>query len=485
MVRTISGQDVVVVGSGMAGLTAAVRAQELGADVALLEKGSHAGGSTYLSGGSLYTYDYEDMRRLAPGGDPVTQRIVAEGTEEAVEWLRDQDVPIEEPNLLETGRDGDWDAVLPELATEVDEVRETRTTHGILDTAGFVARMIETLEAGGGEFHIETPMTDILTDQDGAVRGVKARGPEDEPLEFLADDVVLATGGFQGNEALVEQYLTTADEDLWLRANPWSTGDALLAATDVGAKTTQGMDEFYGHTMVPPPEAEFAPEQYVDVSSYYGPYVLALDRTGNRFTDESESLYEDTLVQDAAERADGTVYYVMDQRLYDSTIHLGRIGTMVEKQVEAGATVVEADGLPELGAAMREEWGVNATRLVDTVETYNEAVRTGEDDLLDYPREANRVKLREPPFYGIEVQVSITYTNGGLDVDEDMNVLRRSASRSSYPDGATATDRETEATIDGLYAAGIDVGNFHRRRNVGPLIGCLVMGKVAAEAIAG
>jgi flavin-dependent dehydrogenase len=219
----------VVVGAGMSGLVSAVRAQEEDAEVVVLEKGTRPGGSMYLSGGAIWTYDtFEEVREDVPDGDPVLQRLVIERIDEGYEWLEDLDATLKNPefNLPGSGRQ--------------------------IEPPEFTDLIVEHIEANGEELLLETPMEELIA-RDGAIEGVRAVGEKGTDLEISAGSVILATGGFQGNERLLEQFVTEHTENLYLQANPWSTGDGLLAAEEVGAKTTKGLSKFYGHNLPAPP----------------------------------------------------------------------------------------------------------------------------------------------------------------------------------------------------------------------------------------
>lgn len=449
--------DVVVVGGGMSGLVTAVRAQEVGADVVLLEKGTRFGGSMYLSGGAIWTYDsMEDIREDIPHGDETLQRIILDSIDEGYEWIEDLDITLKSPefNLPGSGRQ--------------------------FEPPEFTDRMIEILHEGGGRTLLRTPMEEIRV-EDGRVVGVEASTEDGDRLEIDAPSVVLATGGFQGNERLVEQFITEHTGNLWLRANPWSTGDGLLAAEDVGAKTTKGLGRFYGHNLAAPP-AEFSNLHFREVSQYYGPHAVALDTDGRRFTDESDSELEETLAQDTAKHAGGRAYYVLDAEVMETTAVAGAAKSDVEAADEHGGRVAAADSLEELGEAL-SEWGVNGQHAVETLTEYNEAIRGDRGEELQPPRMDLQHTIDSPPFYAVEVQPGITFTMGGLAVDVDMRVLRRSNSTSELDDSYRPQDQREifSNPIPGLYAAGVDVGNVHYRTYSGGLSQGLVTGRIAGE----
>ncbi|MGM0715788.1 MAG: FAD-dependent oxidoreductase [Halobacteriota archaeon] len=443
--------EAVVVGAGMAGLVAGVELAESGADVTVLEKAPIPGGSMRISNGIVWTYGtFEELRDRSPGGEPALQRLLVDRIEDDLAWLES------------TGAD---------LVTPDFDVPGPGKT---IDPPAFTEHMVERIEDGGGSVRLETPL-DSLVVEDGTVVGVEVTGPDSERVRIDADAVLIATGGFQGNEKLVEQHVTDATENLYLRSNPWSTGDGLLAATEVGGKTTGGLGTFYGHTMAAPP-AEISPNRFADATQYYGFAAVALDRTGERFTDESESALEETLTQDIATETDGRAYYVFDETIADRVFGSRTADEIFETAGELGGRTARVETLNQLGSTL-DEWGVDGDRAIETIESYNDAI--GNDDRLHPSRENERIELDDPPFRLVEVQPSITFTMGGVAVDESMAVKRRSASPSGMAIGAEGAEG---GTIEGLFAAGSDVGVIHRRRYVGGLAVGLVSGRIAARS---
>jgi len=198
----------------MAGLAAAARARELGAEVVVHEKGDRPGGSMLLSSCVVWRYrEWQRFRAECPTGDPQLQRAVWEGLDDALAWLESLGAPVV---VRETGN---------ELTTGVR-----------FDPRGLTS----TLVARAGEIRLGEPLIEL---------------PSGLP-------VVLATGGFQGDLALVRERITTQAEKLVLRANPWSSGDGLRLALLAGARESAGMDEFYGRNLAAAPrisEADFVP----------------------------------------------------------------------------------------------------------------------------------------------------------------------------------------------------------------------------------
>lgn len=444
--------DAVVVGAGMAGLVAAAQLVRDGRDVVVLEKAPRPGGAMRISNGVVWTYlPLSALRERAPHGDSALQGVLAERFERDLSWLEEIGVDLSPPTFS-----------LPEDGAG----RE-------IDPESFVDHMVGLIEAGGGEIRTETPL-DSLVVESGAVTGVRAVGVDGDTTEMETSAVVLATGGFQGNERLLEEYVTDDASNLYLRSVPECTGDGYLAATRIGAKTTGGHGTFYGHTMAAPP-AEFTMAEFPDATQYYGYAAVALDRHGERFTDESESPLEETLAQDIAAHTEGRAYYVFDATVAERTFGYHTAAEIADTADEFGARTATVDTLGGLEAAL-EKWGANGRRAVETIRTYNRALRA--DRQPDPPRLDERHTVEDPPFRLVEVKPAITFTMGGLAATPSMAVERRSAS-----DSGIAFGERSAAAVPNLYAAGNDVGNVHRRSYVGGLAHALVSGRVAAESV--
>jgi fumarate reductase flavoprotein subunit len=299
----------------MGGLVAAARARELGVEARVLEKGDRPGGSMLLSSGVVWRYtELEEFRRQCPGGDLVLQRLVWERLDDALAWLERLGAPVtqrETENSLTTGRR--------------------------FDTRG---------------------LTDALVRAAGAVE-LQARGvPSGEPL-------VLATGGFQGDSALVEEHIGPAAR-LPLRANPWSAGEGLRIGLARGGEVSAGMDEFYGRNM---PARDWSPEDFVRLAQLYGRRALVLDDHGEQFFQGVVSWSENDLVQATARRPSGSAWYVLTEDVLRD----------VRPLVDAAGTVLPARELP--------------------------------------------FAVPEDAVVGVHVRASITHTIGGLRVDDRARVV--------------------------------------------------------------
>ena len=239
----------------MAGLSAAVRARELGAAPVVCEKGARAGGSMLLSSSVIWRFrEWADFRAECPTGDELLQRTVWERLDDAIAWLESLGAPVVQH---ETGN--------------------PRTVGKRFDPRG---------------------LTDVLVRAAGDVR--LGEGAE-EPT-------ILATGGFQGDHRLVDEHVHPAGS-LRLRANPWSAGDGLTLALARGAQLSDGMDEFYGRNM---PDVDFTEQQFVPLAQLYGRLARVYNERGEEFFEGEVSWSENDLVQATARQPRARAWYVLD-----------------------------------------------------------------------------------------------------------------------------------------------------------------------------
>ncbi|MCE3272621.1 MAG: Fumarate reductase/succinate dehydrogenase flavoprotein-like protein [Ramlibacter sp.] len=418
--------NVLVLGGGMAGLCAALAAAERGARVLVLEKGTRLGGSMALSNGIVWSFSRtDDVRSRLREGNPALQDLVVEQLPAGMDWLVAHGVELQ-PLQHYFGYGHGRPASGPQLAAALGDAIRQR----------------------GGELVTGAGLQQLVV-QDGAVTGALAFGA-DGSVEAKARSVILATGGFQGNAELLARYVTPYAQHLYLRANPCSTGDGLIAGMGVGAATTPALDAFYGHAMSAPP-ARFGADRFQEMSHKYGPMAVAINLDGRRFADESAGTGEETLNIAMAGQREATAAYVFDADTADR---------------------------PYLADGMRA-WGFPPREVMRSLREFNAAITAGEGGSLTPPRRGEPHAVARPPFTAALVRAAITFTCGGLGVDLDMRVLRRAASVTTLPLARAPADEMHVTPVPGLFAAGCDVGGISGRSYMGGLAQALVTGRVA------
>jgi hypothetical protein len=263
----------------MAGLCAAARARELGADPVVLEKGNRPGGSMLLSSGVVWRHrTFGDFRRECPGGDERLQRLIFDRFDEALEWL------------VSLGPTVEW-----------EDTTNPRTTGKRFDTRS---------------------LTDVLARAAGEFRLASKPGPDpDLPL-------VLATGGFPVRYA--------REHGLLVRSNPWSEGDGLDFARARGAEIAGDLDEIYARAM-PAPPAHIEEADYVRLSQLWGGEARVVGEDGEEFFPGPPAWHENDLAQAIAKQPGGTAWFCLpaDKRDDPRVVGLREAGgTIVEDDGE-------------------------------------------------------------------------------------------------------------------------------------------------------
>lgn len=434
--------DLLVIGAGMGGLTAAYYAAAQGASVVVVEKAPEVGGSAALSGAHLWTAPtYEVLREQCPSGDAELGRAFVEHFPETVEWVRSSGVQFSEPLDVLFGRGYRFDILT------------------------YFERAVRTVEAAGGWVLRSTFVDHLLTDGD-RVTGARVRDA-DGFTEVVARCTLLCTGGFQGNRGFLQQFLGDRSAHLLLRSNPWSSGDGLRLGLSVGADVTGDMATFYGH-LIAWPLVEFLPKDFVRLAFIYSDRGVLLNVAGERFTDESLGDHRNT--QRVAEQPTGRAVLVFDETIRATSAvapvvkGAESVDTIREAEL-AGARVASAPTVDALAEAIAE-WGYDGRRAAGTIAAYNEAL--GRDGGPRPARRRNPVPVGEPPFHAVELKPGITFTEGGLRVDGEGRVLDRGGG--PVP-GLLAAGADIGGVFDGGYAGGLALASVFGLRAAGVAVG--------------
>lgn len=457
--------DLIVIGGGVAGLTAANRAAERGRRVLLLEKGESARYlcNTRFSGGAfhigmrdvhsdpqgLYAAVMESTDGFA---DPDLLATLVERAPPTLRWMKAQGVrfgrvpAINQQNVL-----------LP-LRPNRPGIRWQGRGGDVL-VRDFGARF----QARGGTLR-RAAKADSLIVEGGCVRGVRLAAANGMEQELLAHSVLLADGGYQANPELLAQHITSRPQQLMQRNAGTGCGDGLRMAVAVGA-ALRGMDSgFYGHLLSREALVKNTlwPFPILDFLASAG---IVIDAHGRRFCDETEGgVFAANAVSRLPDPAGA--YVVFDESMWQ-TAGAHRAIPPNPHLVLAGGVVQSASTLENLALQI----GVPTETLMTTVTSYHSALANGALAQLQPPRRhglATARPLQHPPFHAIAAVSGITYTMGGISTDHRARVLR--------PDGTC---------IPGLYAAGATTGGLEggpRSGYVGGLMKSAVFGWLAGDA---
>lgn len=457
--------DLIIVGGGLAGLTAGVRAAELGLRPLVLEQGD---GEDYpcnsrQSGGILHigfhdpyrpAQELVDIIERLTGGEakPELARALAKTGARLISWLQGQGGKFMRFNPQEGYR---W-CMSPPRALRAGVDWQKRGPDLLL------RQLAKTLVELGGKLQLRARVEGLLI-EDG--RCVGARGMCDGlPGEWRARHCVLADGGFQANRLLVEHYITPRFDALFQRGASTGRGDGLQMAQAAGAALTD-CSRFYGHLLCSDAKHNDGVWPYPEVDAIATAGIV-IDGSGRRCVDEGRtgvSLANALATQPSVD----TLFAVFDQTIWNGPGTTARIpvNPLLER---AGGTILRADSVAELARKMN----VPAAALAQTLDEYNRALDTGSLQDLDIPRsdQTKPYAIRDLPLMAIPICPGITYTMGGVDINEHAEVLDTSGQ-----------------PIQGLFAAGATTGGLEggkRATYIGGLIKAGSFGLLAAERVA-
>ncbi len=395
--------DVVVVGAGGCGLTAALAAAEKGVRVLLLERDTVAGGSTALSAGIFVAAGSqlqlangemgtaeelaENIMQLNKGqGDPAVTLALCRASGPLLDWLADHGVPLQHlPGYRYRGMERAWLVATP-------------GRHGRELTAPLLAAVARQPDI---DLRQQTAVTGLRR-KEGQVSGVTAVTLEGETIQVQARAVILAATGFGANAALVAQHIPELSSAPYYGA-PYATGEALAWAGSLGAAVAH-MGAYQTHSSIAFPEKILVTTYLINQGA------IQVNQEGHRFGDETDSYARHALA--LQQQLDGVVVELFDERILQATLaNYTRFGECLKAGI-----VHRAGTLAELA----EIFSLPTSNLETAVSRYNQAVRAGQDE---FGRVVFGAPLA-PPFYGIRVTSALVQTLGGLRVDAQARVLR-------------------------------------------------------------
>ncbi len=453
--------DVLVVGSGFAGLSAAIEAGEAGKMVVVVEKMKAAGGNSIISDGGIAAPGteiqdqwgiedseqlmYDDMLKAGLGlNHPHLLRTVVENARQAFKWTVDHlGVPYMDRVDVFGGH----------------TVPRCYTPEGI--TGGTILKkMLKRIEELQIPILYSTSFRSLITDKSGRVVGahlLKAYDyREDKGLPEMVrthKGVILASGGYGADVIFRSLQDPRLDETIMTTNKPFATAEALKSALHIGAGSVQ-LSQIQLGAWASPDERGFGHGPlFADYILFqYG--VIVDPETGERFVNE---------LGDRKESADAILGIghpcigIADERAVRTS------GWDISKAVDKGV-VRRYDSLEELAGV----YEMNVEDFESEIRRYNGFVRNGSDDDFRKPIVSKANPIEKAPFYAMRLWPKVHFTMGGLAINEEAQVVDF-----------------VGHTIRGLYAAGEVVGGVHGASRLGScaITECIVFGRIAGRKI--
>ena len=455
-----TNSDVLVVGAGLAGFTAATRAAEQGAKVLLIEKssGELGAGNILMASGSLRAggksprsnprqlYDFVMAEGIAY---PDLVRAWSETCGRAVDWLIASGVKVDEnaPGRVWLDQSGEV-SLAPVYKKDVGTRALAKLKERFLHFDGRYMNGVE-----GKRLIVESGRV-------GGVIGTRAGGE----IEFRARSTILATGGFSANKDLVKKHIGAHADQCKLRGSKQDTGDGLRMALEIGAKAVN-VKYFYGHLISRKALVDDRFWPYPRLDSFVDEGIL-VNREGVRFVDEGRG---DVAVANELARSEDVTGAVLIFAHESWQAAKDDAFSNLVKTPAPNPWLMDHDGeifRHETIEGLAQILDLDHARLRGMLTDYNRAVETSAGYSLSVPR-TGKPQILRAPYYGLRVVPGITFTMGGILVN-----------------GRGETLKDDEQAIPGLYAAGDAIGGLmggYHGGYTGGLMQAVVTGILAGE----
>ncbi|WP_144212415.1 flavocytochrome c [Shewanella donghaensis] len=438
--------NVVVVGSGGAGFSAAVAAHDKGAKVILIEKEPVIGGNAKLAAGGMNAA-WTDQQKSKDIKDSVELMY-----KDTMKGGRDLNVPALVEVLTSNSKGSvDW---MTNMGADLSDVgrmggASVNRSHRPSGGAGVGAHVIQVLYDNAIKRDIDMRMNtrgvEVLKDDSGKVKGLLVKGQYSGYYWMKADAVVMATGGFGRNNKRVSEY----DPKLkgFISTNqPGATGDGLDVAGNAGAGMTD-VKYIQAHPTLSVKGGVMVTE------AVRGNGAILVNKEGKRFVNEITT--RDKAAAAILNQTGKVAYLIFDDSVRKSL-------SKIDKYIKLGV-VPSADSLEKLGKLE----GIDGKALTATIAQYNKLVAAGKD--TDFERANLPRALNEGNYYAIEVTPGVHHTMGGVSIDAKAEILT-----------------EDKKVIPGLYGAGEVTGGVHGANRLGgnAISDIITFGRLAGEQAA-
>jgi len=488
--------DVVVVGAGGAGMTAAITATDAGKKVIVVESQPIAGGNSVRSTGGMNAAKtpYQDKnefkeaagveKTLATAAEKFADNatITALAATVKSQWdayqanpqgyfdsveLMELDTLIggkgkNNPELVKTLAENSAAAIewLASIGAEVKNVgafggasvkrihRPVNADGKVTAVGAYIVPILEkNLQDRNVQFLFDTTANEIIM-KDGKAVGIKATGKDGNKVTINAKSVVIATGGFGANAEMVEKYKPELKGFATTNAEG-AQGQGIDMATAVGAATVD-MDQIQIHPTV---HIEEDGNAHLITEGLRGDGAILVNAEGKRFYDEVST--RDKVSAAIIAQPEKSAWLVVDQSMVDKS-------AVIAGYIKSGYTVTGAT-YEELAKAM----GVDETTFVSTMNTWNQAVEAKSD--AEFNRTSFANPLTTAPYYAIKITPAVHHTMGGIAINPKAEVLN-----------------EKGEAISGLFAAGEVTGGVHGANRLGgnAVADFTVFGRIAGQSAA-
>lgn len=424
--------DVVVVGSGGAGLISAIKSKQAGANVVIIEKLPLIGGNTLISGAEYsapnnWLQEKENIKDSVDlfkkdvekaGGDKELIDVLANNALDGAKWLRD-DVKVEwTDELMFFGGHSVKRSLIPKGQSGKELINKLHAK----------------AEELGIEILTETNAFELLT-KDNVVTGVKAKIKTGE-LIINAKSVVLTTGGFGANKKMLYDNDKEVDDKILSTNSPGSTGDGIKMAQAIGADVVD-MNQIQ---LYPVCDVETGKLLYTGDTRLAGGAII-VNKEGKRFVEELGTRREISMGIKA--QTDSIAYQIWDEDSMQKSKILPTHEVEYKNLIE-GKKLCKVNSIEE----MAEFFGIDKENLKETIKQFNEDSEKGKDTLFNLRRLGFKVK--KAPFYCLKAVPAVHHTMGGLKINKNAEVINKNGE-----------------VIKGLYSAGETTGGIHGKNRLG------------------
>ncbi len=424
--------DVVVVGSGGAGLISAIKSKQAGANVVIIEKLPLIGGNTLMSGAEYsapnnWLQEKENIKDSVDlfkkdvekaGGDKELIDVLANNALDGAKWLRD-DVKVEwTDELMFFGGHSVKRSLIPKGQSGKELINKLHAK----------------AEELGIEILTETNAFELLT-KDNVVTGVKAKIKTGE-LIIKAKSVVLTTGGFGANKKMLYDNDKEVDDKILSTNSPGSTGDGIKMAQAIGADVVD-MNQIQ---LYPVCDVETGKLLYTGDTRLAGGAII-VNKEGKRFVEELGTRREISMGIKA--QTDSIAYQIWDEDSMQKSKILPTHEIEYKNLIE-GKKLCKVNSIEE----MAEFFEIDKENLKETIKQFNEDSEKGKDTLFNLRRLG--FKVEKAPFYCLKAVPAVHHTMGGLKINKNAEVLNKNGE-----------------VIKGLYSAGETTGGIHGKNRLG------------------